>query len=105
MLGFGHDEGLYWLSAMRMQRADEGRLQQAEIPHGETKSVQKKGRGRVPYPEAALGAAWHDTGRIRLTERRGNTAATNSGLCRGEVRRGPDRGVGERENQGGFPVH
>jgi hypothetical protein len=40
-----------------------------------------------------------------LVGRRGNTAVANSGLRRGEVRHEPSRGVGERGNQGGFPVH
>jgi hypothetical protein len=42
MPGFGHGEGLYWLDAMKTRRPNEEWLRQAQIPHGETNSVQKK---------------------------------------------------------------
>jgi hypothetical protein len=52
-----------------------------------------------------LGEGWHGTGGLQLARRRGIATATSSGLCRGQVRHGPDIGVGERGNHSGFPVH
>jgi hypothetical protein len=45
MPGFGHGEGLYRPGAMRTCWPDEEWLRRNEIPHGETKSVQRKGGG------------------------------------------------------------
>jgi hypothetical protein len=42
---FGHMEGLYWPGAVRMWQPNEEWLRRAKIPQGETKSVQKKGKG------------------------------------------------------------
>jgi hypothetical protein len=64
----------------------------------------KEGRGKVTYPDTALGAAWHAVRGLRLAGRRRIAAAASSDLPRGEVERRPGRGVEERGNHRGFLV-
>jgi hypothetical protein len=64
----------------------------------------KEGRGKVTYPDTTLGAAWHAVRGLRLAGRRRIAAAASSDLPRGEVERGPGRGVEERGNHRGFLV-
>jgi hypothetical protein len=82
-----------------------GELHRDKILHGKAELAQKRDGGKVTYPETALGAAWHDGRRLWLAERRRIMVAASFDLRRGEAERGPGRGVEERGNHRGFPVH
>jgi hypothetical protein len=53
----------------------------------------------------ALGAAWHGVRGLRLAGQRETAAAAISDLRKGEVERGPSRGIGGGGNYCGFQVH
>jgi hypothetical protein len=64
----------------------------------------KRGTRKVTYTKTMLGAAWHEARGLQLARRRRIVAATSSDLRKGEVERGPGRGVEERGNHREFPV-
>jgi hypothetical protein len=59
----------------------------------------------VTYLKMTLGAARHGARGFRLAGRREIAVTTNSDLRRGEIERGSGRGVEERGNHCGFPMH
>jgi hypothetical protein len=67
---FGHGEGLYRPNAMKAQRFDEEWRRQAQIPHGETKLVQRKGEGMFLTQRRRSGSlAWRGGTSVGQTKR------------------------------------
>lgn len=60
-------------------------------------------KGYLPRDDARSSLARREG--LWLVGRRETVAAVNSDLLRGGVERVPGRGIGERENHCGFPVH
>jgi hypothetical protein len=97
---FGHGEGLYRPDTEKTRRFEEGRLQRAKIPLGETELVQKKGGGgSLPRGGARGSLAWRDGAPVGRPM--SNRSGGNSDLHRGGVQRGSSRGVGGRGNHRG----
>jgi hypothetical protein len=83
---------LYQLNVVKAQRPNEEWLWRAQIPHGETKLVQKKGGGgSLPRGgvQGSLAQCGGGGGGLRWAGRRGIVTVANSGLRRGEVKHGP----------------